>query len=153
MGRRLRWIVRLFYELGGGPLLPDDLISTSVTYHHEIAVLAISGDIDLATAPAVEHAIAAVLAENPPSLIIDLLGVQFLGSVGVGVLVNTRDKFADSERFSVVAQGRITRRIIQLLDLDRVLSLHETVEQALNTAKARQTPVASPAPITREPIA
>jgi anti-sigma B factor antagonist len=134
-------------------LVRDDLISTSVTYHHGIAVLAISGEMDLASAPAVEDAIAEVMAEDPPSLIIDLLGVQFLGSVGVGVLVKARDKFVDCERFSVVAQGRITSRVIQLLALDRVLSLQATVEEALSKAKARQAMVASPAPIPREPTA
>jgi anti-sigma B factor antagonist len=116
-------------------------------YHHGIAVLAISGEIDLASAATVEQAIADVLAEDPPSLIIDLLGVQFLASLGVGILVKTRDKFVDCERFSVVAQGRMTHRIIQLLDLDRALSLQETVEGALIAAKTRQAPVAPPTPI------
>lgn len=134
-------------------MLHDDLISTTVTYHHGIAVLAISGEMDLATAPAVEHAIAEVLAEDPPSLIIDLLGVQFLASAGVAILLNARGKFVDCERFSVVAQGRMTSRAIQLLDLDRLLSLQETVEEALSKAKARQAPGASPAPIPIEPTA
>jgi anti-sigma B factor antagonist len=134
-------------------LLHDDLISTTVKYHHGIAVLAISGEMDLASAAAVEHAIAEVLAEDPPSLIIDLLGVQFLASAGVAILLNAREKFVDCERFSVVAQGRMTSRAIELLDLDRLLSLQETVEEALSKAKARQVPVASPAPIPREPTA
>ena len=134
-------------------MLHDDLVSTSVTYHHGIAVLAISGEMDLGSAAAVEHAVAEVLAEDPPSLIIDLLGVQFLASVGVGILLTARDKFVDCERFSVVAQGRTTSRVIQLLNLDRVLSLQETVEEALNKAKARQVPVASPVPIPIEPTA
>lgn len=134
-------------------MLHDDLISTTVKYHHGIAVLAISGEMDLASAAAVEHAIAEVLAEDPPSLIIDLLGVQFLASAGVAILLNAREKFVDCERFSVVAQGRMTSRAIELLDLDRLLSLQETVEEALSKAKARQVPVASPAPIPREPTA
>ena len=134
-------------------MLHDDLISTTVTYHHGIAVLAISGEMDLASAAAVEHAIAEVLAKDPPSLIIDLLGVQFLASAGVAILLNAREKFVDCERFSVVAQGRMTSRAIQLLDLDRLLSLQETVEEALNKAKARQVPVASPVPIPIEPTA
>ena len=134
-------------------MLHDDLISTTVTYHHGIAVLAISGEMDLASAAAVEHAIAEVLAKDPPSLIIDLLGVQFLASAGVAILLNAREKFVDCERFSVVAHGRMTSRAIQLLDLDRVLSLQETVEEALNKAKARQVPVASPVPIPIEPTA
>ena len=139
--------------VGGGPLLRDDLIGTTVTYHHGIAVLAITGEMDLGTAPAVAHAIAEVLAEDPPSLIIDLLGVQFLASAGVAVLLNAREKFVDSEGFSVVAQGRMTSRAIQLLDLDHLLSLQETVEDALAKAKARQVPVASPDPVPREPTA
>jgi anti-sigma B factor antagonist len=140
-------------QVGDGPLLHDDLISTSVTYHHGIAVLAISGEMDLASAAAVEHAIAEVLAEDPPSLIIDLSGVQFLASVGVAILLKARDKFVDCERFSVVAQGRMTSRAIQLLDLDHLLSLQETVEEALSDAKARHVPLASPASIPGEPTA
>jgi anti-sigma B factor antagonist len=128
-------------------LIRDDLVSTSVMYRHGIAVLAISGEIDIASAPTVERAIAAVLAEDPPSLIIDLLGVQFLASAGVGIMVKTRDKFVDCQRFSVVAQGLMTRRVIELLDLDRVLLLQETVEEALSAAKARQAPLAPPIPI------
>ncbi len=115
-------------------------------------MLAISGEMDLASAAAVEHAIAEVLAEDPPSLIIDLLGVHFLASTGVGILVRAREKFPDGDRFSVVAQGRMTTRIIQLLDLERVLSLEETVEEALRAAEARQASVVSPTPIPAEPI-
>jgi anti-sigma B factor antagonist len=127
--------------------MSSDLVSTSVAYHHGIAVLAITGEIDLASAPAVEQAIAEVLTEDPPSLIIDLLGVRFLASLGVGILVKARDTFVDCERFSVVAQGRMTHRIIQLLDLDRALSLQETVEDALTAAQARHAPVAPPNPM------
>jgi anti-sigma B factor antagonist len=133
-------------------MLSDDRVSTSVTHHHGIAVLAVSGEIDLASADVVERAIAEVLAQDPPSLIIDLLGVQFLASLGVGILVKARNTFVDGERFSVVAKGRKTHRIIQLLDLDRALSLQETVEDALNAAKARPAPVAPPTFIPREPI-
>jgi anti-sigma B factor antagonist len=112
-------------------LLSEELVRTVVTYQGGVAVLALSGEIDLASAPAVEHAIAQVLAEDPPSLIIDLLGVQFLGSVGLGALVKARNTFVGCDRFAVVAKGRMTSRIIQLLDLDGVLSLQETVEDAL----------------------
>ena len=95
-------------------------------------MLAISGEIDLGTVPAVELAIAEVLGEDPPSLVIDLLGVHFLGSVGLGALVEARNKFVDCDRFAVVAEGRMTSRIIQLLNLDGVLSLQGTVEEALS---------------------
>jgi anti-sigma B factor antagonist len=72
---------------------PTDLISTSMAYQHGTAVLAISGEIDIATAHAVEHAVAEVPGEDPPFLVIDVLGVEFLASVGIGILVKARNKF------------------------------------------------------------
>jgi anti-sigma B factor antagonist len=105
-------------------LLSDELVTSS-------AVLAVCGEIDLASAPTFERALAEVLNENPPSLIIDLLGVRFLGSIGVAILMTARDNFGDKGRFSVVTQGVNTSRIIQLLALHDLLSLHESVEEAL----------------------
>jgi anti-anti-sigma factor len=112
-------------------LLSDELVTSSVTYRDSVAVLAVCGEIDLASAPTFERALAEILSENPPSLIVDLLGVHFLGSIGVAILMTARDKFGDRGPFSVVAQGANTSRIIQLLALDNVVALHETIEEAL----------------------
>ncbi|MCV7330095.1 STAS domain-containing protein [Mycobacterium cookii] len=129
----------------------NNLVSTSVTYHDGIAVLAIGGEIDLASIPAVDRAIAEVLAEEPPALIVDLLGVQFIGSVGISALVTAALEFGDDRCFSVVAQGPMTSRIIQRLDLDDLLSLKGTVEEAIGWAKDAKPPIAAPDPIPREP--
>ena len=136
-------------------MLRDELVSTSVTYHDGIVVLAICGEIDLASVPAVERAIAEVVAENPPSLVIDLLGVEFLGSIGVASLVAASVEFGDDRRFSVVANSPMTSRIIQLLGLDNVLSLQETIEQALRLPpQPRSAPTADrirPSPSHQKP--
>jgi anti-sigma B factor antagonist len=115
----------------------DDLISSSVTFFDAIPVLVISGEVDLASAPVFEHAIAEILAEDPPSLIIDLRGVCFLASAGVGILMQARSRFSEADRFSVVAQDPATIRVIEVLGVDELLSLRPTVEAALSAVKPR----------------
>ncbi len=113
----------------------DDLISSSVTHRDGTAVLAVSGEVDLASAAVFERAIADVLAEDPPSLILDLVGVRFLASAGVGILMQARSRFRDADCFSVVTQDPLTIRVIQVLGMDGLLSLRSTVEDALSAVE------------------
>lgn len=56
--------------------------------------IAVSGEIDLATAPSLRSTLMAVLDGPPPSpalLQVDLAGVSFLDSTGIGALVGVRN--------------------------------------------------------------
>lgn len=108
-----------------------DLITTSVSYDDDgVAVLSVSGEIDLATIPAFEAAIADALAQRPKALIVDLSAVDFLASAGLQALVATHEKIGGSAGFAVVADGPATSRPIQLTGLDQVLSLSSSVAEA-----------------------
>ncbi|KZS57430.1 anti-anti-sigma factor [Mycobacterium kansasii] len=108
-----------------------DSITAEVTDHDGVAVLSIGGEIDLVTAPALEEAIGGVVAENPAALIIDLSGVEFLGSVGLKILAATHEKLGGAAEFGVVARGPATRRPIHLTGLDKTFSLYPTLDEAL----------------------
>ncbi|BBX99302.1 STAS domain-containing protein [Mycobacterium lacus] len=108
-----------------------DSITATVTDHDGVAVLSIGGEIDLVTAPALEEAIGAVVAENPTALVIDLSGVEFLGSVGLKILAATYEKLGSSAEFGVVARGPATRRPIHLTGLDKTFPLYPTLDDAL----------------------
>ncbi|BBX75826.1 STAS domain-containing protein [Mycobacterium shinjukuense] len=109
-----------------------DSITATVADHDGIAVLSIGGDIDLVTAPALEQAIEAAIADNPTALVIDLSGVDFLGSVGLKILAATYEKLGNSAQFGVVAHGPATRRPIHLTGLDRTFPLYPTLDDALS---------------------
>ncbi|GFG65957.1 anti-sigma-F factor antagonist RsfB [Mycobacterium kubicae] len=94
-------------------------------------MLSIGGEIDLVTAPALEEAIGGVVAGNPAALIIDLSGVEFLGSVGLKILAATYEKVSDAAEFGVVARGPATRRPIHLTGLDQTFPLYPTLDDAL----------------------
>ena len=98
-------------------------------------MLSIGGEIDLVTAPALEEAIGGVVADNPAALIIDLSGVEFLGSVGLKILAATYEKLGDKAEFGVVARGPATRRPIHLTGLDKTFPLYSALDDALTGAR------------------
>lgn len=108
-----------------------DSITTLVADHDGVSVVSVSGEIDLVTAPALEQAIGAVVAEGPTALVIDLSAVEFLGSVGLKILAATYEKLGKSAEFGVVARGPATRRPIHLTGLDKTFPLYPTLDDAL----------------------
>lgn len=100
-----------------------------------MSVVSVSGEIDLVTAPALEQAIGAVVAETPSALVIDLSAVEFLGSVGLKILAATHEKVGEATGFGVVARGPATRRPIHLTGLDKTFPLYPTLEDALTAVR------------------
>jgi anti-anti-sigma factor len=117
-----------------------DPITTSVSFDDGIAVLAITGEIDLATIPAFEAAIAEALAQRPSALIIDMSAVDFLASAGLQALVSTHEKVSGTAGFALVADGPATSRPIQLTGLDQILSLHPSVPEAKASVETNPKP-------------
>ncbi len=106
-------------------------IRTSVERRGGITVLAVAGDIDVMTAPVFQGAIDGALAGPVAALVIDLSGVDFLGSVGLRILASTHESLGDATSFAVVADGPATSRPIQLTNLDEVFALYPTLEAAV----------------------
>ena len=98
-------------------------------------MVSVSGEIDLVTAPALEQAIGAVVAESPTALVIDLSAVEFLGSVGLKILAATYEKLDRDTGFGVVARGPATRRPIHLTGLDKTFPLYPTLDDALTAVR------------------
>ncbi|MGV9410629.1 STAS domain-containing protein [Nocardia sp. NPDC003693] len=105
-------------------------MTTSVTVHDDATVLAVIGEVDLATAPALENAIESILGGKPGALIIDLSEVSFLASAGMAALVAAHQR-AGGTRIAVVADGPATGRQLRMTNLDQVFALHSTLPEAL----------------------
>jgi anti-sigma B factor antagonist len=114
-----------------------DAITTSVEHRDDVTLLTVGEVVDLATAPALEEAIDALLAEEPKALIVDLSAVTFLASVGLRLLVSTHEKVTKSGQFAVVASGPITSRPIQLTRLDQVFAMYSSLDEALAGVRTR----------------
>ncbi|MEV6135476.1 STAS domain-containing protein [Nocardia sp. NPDC051990] len=106
-------------------------MTTTVDAHEGATVLTVSGEVDLATAPALENSIEAILAGKPAVLIIDLTGVSFLASAGMATLVAAHQRAGDATTIMIVADGPATSRQLKMTSLDQVFALHSTLAEAL----------------------
>ena len=98
----------------------------------ERTVLAVSGEVDVYTAPALRDRIADLLDGGQQQLIIDLGGVEFLDSTGLGVLVAGLNRAREvGGSLSLVCPQERVLKLFRITGLDEVFTVHPTVDEAL----------------------
>ena len=105
------------------------------TYHEgPWSVTAVVGELDVVGGPELRQHLLALLREDGSRLVLDLSGVDFIDSFGLGVIVGAlkRTRLLDGDLRLVVPAPRI-RRVFEVCDLDRVFKLHRTVQEAVST--------------------
>ena len=103
----------------------------SAELHQDAAVLTVHGDVDLATAPLLESAIAD--SWSPPQrLIIDASDLPFMDSTGLGVLVKAAIRVREQGgQLAMAAVGSRVHKVLVITGLDEHVAIYETVEDAL----------------------
>ncbi|CAN5710038.1 STAS domain-containing protein [soil metagenome] len=99
-----------------------------------IAVLSVSGTLDMLSAGYLQAGVDAALRDHPAALIVDLTEVEFLASAGMSVLIAANDAAGTEIRFAVVAHGAATARPLELTGLTEIIDLHTTRAEALSAA-------------------
>ncbi len=117
---------------GSPPQSDKDDFSTHESEVEGLAVVAVSGSVDMLTAPGLAEAIDSALAKKPKGLIVDLSKVEFLGSAGISVLMKTRDNLGESTPFCVVADGPATHRPLTLLGINELMSVCRRLDDAVS---------------------
>jgi anti-anti-sigma factor len=118
-------------ESDSPPQSDKDDFSTHESEVEGLAVVAVSGSVDMLTAPGLTEAIDSALAKKPKGLIVDLSKVEFLGSAGISVLMKTRDNLGESIPFCVVADGPATHRPLTLLGINELMSVCRRLDDAV----------------------
>src|SRR5215475_1560828 len=108
--------------------------------HHSrdgIEIVEVEGEIDVYTAPRLRELLIELVNSRFYQLVVDMEGVEFLDSTGLGVLVGglKRVRAHDGAIDIVCTQGRILR-IFKITGLSNVFSIYDTVEDALAAASA-----------------
>jgi anti-sigma B factor antagonist len=106
-----------------------------LSYRGDWVVVEITGDLDLAAAPALRQEVLALLNAGQRSIVLDLTATGFLDSLGLGTIVAVwkRVRVLGGELLVVCPESRL-QRVFRVVDLDRILPLHATVEDALGSA-------------------
>ncbi len=98
-----------------------------------VTVLAPSGRLDVVGAPALKEAVSEAMKKNGhPKLVIDLEGVTFVDSSGLGSVVSALKQVRTSKGdLRLAAPNQQVRVVLELTTLDRVFPYFATVEEAL----------------------
>ena len=99
-------------------------------------VVSPAGEIDVATAPPLRDRLAALGASGKPSVVVNLLGVTFLDSPALGVLVGAlkRCREAGGDLPLVIDEPRILR-VFEITGLTGVFSIFGSVGAALESVR------------------
>jgi anti-sigma B factor antagonist len=107
-------------------------ITVSRTTAGNIPIVAVNGEVDVYSAPALKDRITELLEAGDTTLIVDLGGVGFLDSTGLGALVEARAATTEAGGSLplVCSQERILK-LFTITGLDGVFTIHSSVGDAV----------------------
>jgi anti-sigma B factor antagonist len=98
------------------------------------AVLRITGEIDVYTAPELRERVIHLIDGGTRHLIIDLRQVTFLDSTGLGALVGSLKRLrTHGGSLKLVTSAERIMEIFRITGLNRAFALYPSVEDAMNT--------------------
>jgi anti-sigma B factor antagonist len=118
-------------------------LTLSTTAVDDCPVLSVGGEVDVYTAPLLREKVSDLLEATPTGsgaahdLIIDLSGLAFIDSTGLGVLVAGRNQSLElgGALRLVCTQDRVLK-LFRITGLDSVFDIYPTVDEAVAAARA-----------------
>lgn len=107
-------------------------LGLEVSEQENWAIVSVRGDVDVATAPRLREQIIDLVAHGRHYIVVDLDGVEFLDSTGLGVLVGAlkRVKTHEGELRLVCNHPRLLK-LFEITGLHRIFAIHDSVYGAL----------------------
>jgi anti-sigma B factor antagonist len=120
------------------PLLRGGRVSGAMEVRTEVSdvagwtVVSIYGELDVATAPSLREQLIGLVGDGATKLVLDLEGVDFLDSTGLGVIVSAlkRARTNGGDLRLVCTQARI-RRLFEITGLDKAVPLLPSLDAAV----------------------
>jgi anti-sigma B factor antagonist len=100
----------------------------------DTAVIALSGEVDLYTAPEFKQQLLETIGQGAKEVVVDLSDTTFIDSTTLGVLVGGVKRLRpDGGRLSLVCSDRNITKIFEITGLDKVFSIYGSRDEALQS--------------------
>jgi anti-sigma B factor antagonist len=104
-------------------------------------VIALTGEVDLYTAPELKTQMLEVIANGSMDVVVDFTGTTFIDSTTLGVLVGGVKRLREKGgRLSIVCSDRNITKIFEITGLDRVFTIYPTRAEALERLDSEEAP-------------
>ncbi|MHB8491584.1 MAG: STAS domain-containing protein [Solirubrobacteraceae bacterium] len=94
-------------------------------------VIAVAGELDLATAPRLKWPLVDAIDTGHRHIVVDLSGAGFMDSTALGVLIAARRSLRDDAAMAIVCAGGDVLKIFEISGLDTAFSIFASREDAL----------------------
>jgi anti-sigma B factor antagonist len=95
-------------------------------------VITVTGELDIATAPALRDRLDAAIEAGTHRLVIDLTSISFLDSVALATIVHAKQRLPEGGRMALVVDpSSYVMLVFESTGLAQVLDLVETQDQAV----------------------
>jgi anti-sigma B factor antagonist len=108
-----------------------DDFGIDVTDHGGCTVVAVRGEVDLATAPALKNRLLDLVTSGVTEIVVDLTETDFLDSTGLGAVVAAYKRVrAHDGHLRLVATAPRVKRVFEITSLNRVVPICASVDEA-----------------------
>jgi anti-sigma B factor antagonist len=122
----------LFAPQGHGLHADTNDLVLEVSTHSTRTVVTVSGEIDLATQGQLRNRLNDLVVAGQVDLVLDLSGVSFVDSTGLGALIGTRRRVhAFHGSLALVIPDESVRKVFTITGLEKVFAIHDTLAAAL----------------------
>ena len=107
-------------------------LGVDVSERNGFTVVSVMGEMDVYTAPQFRQRLVEVLTQGKSRIVVDLEGLEFIDSTGLGVLVGAlkRARNQDGDIELVLTKPAIAR-VFEITGLTKVFAIHTTVDEAV----------------------
>jgi anti-anti-sigma factor len=117
-----------------------DLLKIDVEHAgNEVSIVALAGELDLATIPKLEERLREELRAHG-GIVLDLTRLSFIDSSGIGLLIKTHRAAEGGRLQTIVSPGSQVERIFNLAGIDRALPLSDDRGGAVAALEDRARP-------------
>jgi anti-sigma B factor antagonist len=99
------------------------------------SVVAVQGDLDLATAPQLKWMLLDALEEGHSHLVLDLKDSTFMDSTALGVLVGVSRSLSADGKLAIVCANDKLLKIFELSGMDGVFAIYSSFDEALEQTR------------------
>ena len=108
-----------------------DDFGIDVAERNGCTVVAVKGEVDLATAPTLKNRLLDLVADGVTEIVVDLSNTEFLDSTGLGAVVAAYKRVRAHEgHLRLVATSARVKRVFEITNLDRVVPIYGSIEEA-----------------------
>jgi anti-sigma B factor antagonist len=112
-------------------------VSVTRSSNGDVPVVAVSGEVDVYSAPALKESLTGLLESGVSSVVVDLTDVAFLDSTGLGALVEARAATSEAGgSLPLVCNQQRILKLFTITGLDGVFAIHPTVDEAVTQLSA-----------------